>query len=196
MPIESIDSNNNYTVNTNSNIKSTSNSDSNKASAFNDKLNEIISKDDNPSIAKILNEINNETDPVDREEDMILFNDVKHMIRKASGNVNLKMIKEGTITFPSATAPGYVRKAYRKALEKLPESQRGHITLGLALEYNTFIDSAKNGNAKVNSSLSVYENFMNYIEKAINSNPDFLGSGSSQHIRILFNNFQSNLQMY
>lgn len=193
MSIGNINSRNNFIVNNNSNINTSSDLYSSKSSTFNDKLKGVCAANNNDAAANILKEINNEADSTDREEDRILYNEMKHMIKKDS-DLNLQTMKQAIVTFPPATAPGYVRKAFSEALEKLPESQRNQIAGGLNIEYGGFVSSVKDGTFKINSDKSVYESFMDYINKAIDSEPNFLGTGSSQYIKSLLSDFQSNLE--
>lgn len=95
------------------------NSNTSSGSTFSD----ILKSDDTD--ARIMNEINQEPDPIDREEDTILYNKFKKAGVNFKGH-SLKWYKEGlrTLGFPPVTAPGYVRKAWREMLEKMNQQQR------------------------------------------------------------------------
>jgi hypothetical protein len=143
----------------------------------------------------ILREIENEADPIDREEDLRLYNMLKNNLNKEK-HIDLQRMKQMLVCFPPATAPGYVRKAFREALEKLPESQRHQIGIGFTLEYGSFAKAIKDGSFKVNSKQTIYENFQDYINKGFNADPNFLGCGSSLYIGKLFNDFFSEIKNY
>lgn len=88
----------------------------------------------------------NVKDPIDMEEDLRFWNQVKESGIKycKSGNEEMtfsdfKELKEVTVGFPPPSAPGRVRKAYREYMEKLPKDIRDEMQGILTFTYGKFI---------------------------------------------------------
>ena len=88
----------------------------------------------------------NVKDPIDMEEDLIFWKQVKESGIKycKSGEKEMtysdfKELKEVTVGFPPPSAPGKVRKAYREYMDKLPKSKRDEMQGILTFTYGKFI---------------------------------------------------------
>lgn len=119
---------------------------------------------------KIMNEINNESDTVEREEDTILYQQLK-----AAGvdftSHSLEWQKEAIQSFPPLTAPANVRRSYRETLENAsPEEKKA----ASALPFYMYIYQTQTGDKidSTSNSVSGYskllENFKNYFQTNFN----------------------------
>lgn len=151
-------------------IKQTKGIDSNKS--FLDILNS--NEKVNDPWKNILNEINKESNPIDREEDLRLYNKLKDKI-KIDSNFNLEKVKNMVISFPPATAPGYIRKAYRELYEKsTPEQQKSFMDLCLCFESYKEYGKSYNCTSFLNSLKGFSEYFKGYENYLGKSKFDFL----------------------
>lgn len=82
----------------------------------------------------------NVKNPIDQEEDLRFWNEVKDAgIKYCKGEEmtyeDFKELKEITVGFPPPSAPGYIRKAYREYMNKLPKNKRDEIQGILSFTY-------------------------------------------------------------
>ena len=113
----------------------------------------------------------NVNDPIDREEDLLLWNDLKTWVRpKDNSYEGFKELKENLVSFPPATAPGIVRKQYREYMQKLPKSVREEMQDVLLFTYGEFVK-----NKGINSSdwKQVINAMKGSLGKIGNLNTDF-----------------------
>ena len=116
---------------------------------------------------------------IDIEEDKILYEQLKKTDVDFDKH-SFEWQKEHIVSFPPLTSPGYVRKAFREALEKVPEAQRTHLAFGLNMLYHNSINNSPNStfNDTINNMLNYTDKF-----KGLISTSDFEG----------FNNILSSL---
>lgn len=165
----------------------------NKENSLNCKLQDTTiynSKDDSADDKHILDEINSETDPTEKQEDLILY----YNLKKAGvdfKNISWEQEKSWLVTFPPTTAPGYIRQAFREALSNIPESERGNICFGLSCEYDMY--KSKNQIEDFNS-ISYYNNLISCMLQNNEKNSSILGGDIYKYTKNLLDDFSFNLQ--
>ncbi|ADK16142.1 hypothetical protein [Clostridium ljungdahlii] len=139
----------------------------------------------------ILDEINNETDPIEKQEDLIFYSDLRKAGIDFKNSSSWELEKSRISGFPPTTAPGYVRQAFREALLNVPENERAHIALSLSFEYDMYSSKNKTGNP---NSISFYNDFIKYTSQCNDFNRGLLGEDVYTYTKKLLNDFSLNLQ--
>ncbi|WP_368490128.1 hypothetical protein [Clostridium sp. BJN0013] len=148
------------------------------------------SKNDSTGDKHILDEINSETDSVEKQEDLILYYDLKKAGVEFK-NISWEQEKSWLVTFPPTTAPGYIRQAFREALLNIPESERGNICFGLSCEYDMY--KSKN-QIEDSNSISYYNNLISCMLQNNEKNRSILGGDIYRYTKNLLDNFSFDLQ--
>ncbi|AZV57956.1 hypothetical protein [Clostridium sp. AWRP] len=139
----------------------------------------------------ILDQINSETDPIEKQEDLVLYAHLKKAGVNFKSSSSWKQEKSYIGSFPPTSAPGCVRQAFRKALLDVPENERAHIALSLSCEYDMYSSQNKTGNS---NSVSFYNDFIKYMSQCNNSNRGLLGEDVYKYTKKSLNDFSLNLQ--
>jgi hypothetical protein len=140
--------------------------------------------------AKIMNEINSESDQVEKEEDELLY---QHL--KSAGldftNHSLKDYKEHLQSFPPLTAPANVRKAYRVATEN-GTAPKGMTFYMYAYQKETG-DNINSTSNNVDGYLNLMQNFKDYFATRYEDN---LNTADYTTNVDFLNNFTNELSKY
>ncbi|OAA84354.1 hypothetical protein [Clostridium coskatii] len=139
----------------------------------------------------ILDEINNETDPIDKQEDLLLYAHLKKAGIDFKNSSSWEQEKSRVSGFPPPTAPGYIRQAFREALLNVPENEGANIAFDLSCEYNMYTSQNKAGNP---NSISFYNDFIKYASQCNDFNSNLLGEDVYKYTKKLLNDFSLNLQ--
>lgn len=152
----------------------------------------IKSSSNNTDNNKIWNEISNESDPVEREEDELLYQQLKAAhVDFNNANYSLDDLKHALHTFPPLTAPANVRKAYRVATENGTAS-KGMVFYMYAYQKETG-DTIDSTNNNINGYSKLMQNFKEYFTTRYQGNLDT--ADYTANVDFL-NNFTNELSKY